>query len=63
MEPKEKNCPNCKHFKKEEEKTLLEREGKKVATKYLPKLCLKKNQEIMLTWFKTRKPVELDCFE
>jgi len=63
MEPKVKNCPNCKHFRKEEETTLLEREGKKVATKFLPKRCQKGNHEIILNWFKTRKPVELECFE
>jgi len=63
MEPKEKNCLNCKHFKKEEDKTLLEREEKKVATQYSPKRCLKGNHKIMLDWFTTRKPVELECFE
>jgi len=63
METSEKNCPNCKQFRKEEESTLLERDGKKVATQFKPKRCMLKNRDTMLEWFKTKKPIELKCFE
>ena len=63
METTEKNCPNCKHFRKEEEKILVEREGKILETQYSPKRCLKRNHEILVNWFKTKEPIALDCFE
>ena len=63
MDTIDKNCPNCKHFKIEQEKTLLERDGKKVAVKYFPKVCLKGNNTIMKKWFLTKSPTEMDCFE
>ena len=63
MNATDKNCPKCKHFKKEQEKTLLERDGKKVAVKYFPRVCLKGNNKIMKEWFLTKSSSKLDCFE
>ena len=63
MDTIEKNCPNCKHLQKEQDKTLLERDGKKVAVKIFPKVCLKGNHKIMREWFLTKPSCKLDCFE
>jgi len=58
MNATDKNRPKCKHFKK-----VLERDGKKVAVKYFPRVCLKENNKIMREWFLTKSPTEMDCFE
>ena len=57
-----KNCPICRYYKMDE-KVTIERGGKIISSKYYPPTCLNGKHEIMLNWFKTKKPIELSCFE